>query len=214
MGACCRRKNGKRKLLPCKRFCCCCTLSKGMKFVIILYVLVFLAYMFSLFFQILEFKNDSIDCATIIGHVQSSMCGIFGRESFMVVAYPLIITTLYGAIAIFGIYVWRKQFNVFSVEKYFYMVFVAVGFENINGVISSIAMNNNLVIILGIIGITVLVHAYFVGIVYSFLLETDTKYRIQRRADGKEEKNKTPEVTEIILTRGSQVTINSDSNQE
>ncbi|CAI2381076.1 unnamed protein product [Moneuplotes crassus] len=205
----------KCRILPCKRFLCCCRLSKGIKCVIIIYTLAFLVFLGSLIWQISMVHTDSMNCSSVMGHVQSAMCTIFGNRSFMVIAYPLFITTLYGLTSGFGIYVWCGQFQIFAVEKYFYILFVIMGSENINSAIASIAVNDeNMGLVLIMITIEVFIHAYLIGIVYSFLLETDLKYRIKRREEAKNETDKTPEVTEVTLIESPQTAINSEPQQE
>ncbi|CAI2380874.1 unnamed protein product [Moneuplotes crassus] len=200
---CCCKKNRKCRLLPCKRFCCCCNLSKGVKCVIILYNFVFLVFLSSFIIQILLFNRDQIDCGTLLGHVQSAMCGIFGKQHFMVVLYPMFITLLYCIIAGFGIYVWHKKFQIFLIEEYFYMVFIFVGFENINNAIAIIAINNNNFAVLTLIILVELAfHSYLAGIVYSFLLEKDTEYRVKRREEG-ESLRKTTEIKKVDLNGSS-----------
>ena len=129
------------------------------------------------------FSPSGIQCPTQ-GIPTDIQCLLFhGRVSFFSVVYIIFLILQSVFITSFGFYSWFRNFDLRSLEIFFYVIFIIFFLDYINSLILIIVTDGGVLVIIPTMTYKAIVSIYFLWVIYSHVLETDEKYRHERESD-------------------------------
>ena len=164
-----------------KTFLCCFKLLSGIKFYI---WFAFLQLCVSGVLQIIRITqhiNGNLNWSDGLSVLDIYWSVFGGQVNLFTISMGSAQLLILFMVATSGIYAWIKQFQLKALEKYFYVSFTFTTFSFINSIVFQIMVSDDIAITTIQIILIGCADFYILSVIYSFLLETDEKYRQERK---------------------------------